>query len=93
MGVRRRLKRFFAPPLEIGAKNKKMFENLTSASPYRLRDLNSCNNNIFTGMALTLHKSQLHCSGVMSLQFTHVHSFVCSRTLCKRTVLMFLLVV
>jgi len=34
-------------------------------------------------MALTLHKSQLHCSGdaVMSLQFTHVHSFACTLTL------------
>jgi len=33
---------------------------------------NSCNNNLFTGMALTLHKSQLHCFGVLRLQQTHV---------------------
>jgi len=26
---------------------------------------NSCNNTSFTGMTLTLHKSQVHCSGVM----------------------------
>jgi len=26
---------------------------------------NSCSNIFFTGMALTLHKSQLHCSWVM----------------------------
>jgi len=35
-------------------------------------------------MAFTLHKSQLHSSGVvqvMSLQFTHVHSFICGLTL------------
>jgi len=25
----------------------------------------SCNNTSFTGVALTLHKSQLHCSGVI----------------------------
>jgi len=28
-------------------------------------------------MTLTLHKSQVCCSGVMSLQFTHVRSFTC----------------
>jgi len=25
----------------------------------------SCNNSLFSGMMLTLHKSQVHCSGVM----------------------------
>jgi len=42
---------------------------------------NSCIDSLFAGMTLTLHKSQVHCLGVMhavmSLHFTHVRSFSC----------------
>jgi len=40
----------------------------------------SSNEGLLPGMTLTMHKSQFHCSGyhvMVSLQFTHVCSFVC----------------
>jgi len=49
--------------LEIGAKNPKMLENLKSASRFRLIYLILAITLYLP--ALTLHKSQLHCSGVM----------------------------
>jgi len=39
-------------------KNQKFLGNLKSTSRFRLNWFNSCNNIWFTGMALTLHKSQ-----------------------------------
>jgi len=36
--------------------------------------LNSCNDSSFAGMMLTLHKSQVHCSGVMQWWELAVHS-------------------
>jgi len=65
MGVRRGGKTGFCPPLEIGSENQKMLQNLKSSSRFRLIDLILAITLYFTGMALTLHKSQLHCSGVM----------------------------
>jgi len=40
---------------------------------------NSCNDRLFSGMTLTLHKSHMFCSGMMTwcLQFTHVRSLAC----------------
>jgi len=35
--------------------------------------INSCNGRLSAGMALTLHKSQVHCSGVISDELA-VHS-------------------
>jgi len=32
--------------------------------------VNSCNDSLFVNMTLTLHKSQVHCFGNLSLQFT-----------------------
>jgi len=46
-------------------KKQKILENLKSSFLIPINSFNSCNNISFTGMALTLHKSQLHCSGAM----------------------------
>ena len=85
----------FLPHLDIGTKNHTMLENLKSASRFRL---NSCKNTLFTGMALTLHKSQLRCSGVMrwwvcrtSLMSTPSPADSRCKT-CERIFLLFLLV-
>jgi len=51
-------------PLEIGTKNQKFRKSEVNIL-IPINWFNSCNNTLFTGMALTLHKSQLHCSGVM----------------------------
>ena len=60
-GVRRgRAKRAIAHPWKSGLEPKCWVSNLT------LIDwLHSCNHSSFVGTTLTLHKSQVHCSGVM----------------------------
>jgi len=37
--------------------------------------LNSCNHGLFDSMTLILHKSQVHCSGVMHRDGLAFHSF------------------
>jgi len=57
-------KREFAFLLEMKTKNQTFLENLKLAAKFRLIH-NCCNDSLFAGMTLTLHKSQVHCSGVM----------------------------
>jgi len=66
-------------PQEIRIENQKFLENLKSASWFRLIDL-------MLEITLYLPVWHSHCTrasftGVMSLQFTQVYSFVCKRTL------------
>jgi len=64
MGVRRGGKTGFCLlSMEIGTKIQKMLE--IWSQHLDSDQFNSCNNTLFTSMALTLHKSQLHCSGMM----------------------------
>jgi len=50
-------------PWKLGLRTKKCWKIW---SQYLDSDrFHSCDNTLFVGMALTLHKSQLHCSGVM----------------------------
>jgi len=35
---------------------------------------NSCNDSLFSGMTLTLHKSQIYCSGIMTIWAVKSHS-------------------
>ena len=66
------------PPLDIGTKNQKFLENLKLAAKFRLNNFNCCNDSLFAGMRLTLHKSQVHCSDVMQWhQNVAVRSFAC----------------
>jgi len=56
MGVRKEAKRPLVP-LEIGTKKQKLKKKLNTAD--------SCNGSFICGMSFALHKSQVHCSGVM----------------------------
>jgi len=62
MGVRRGSELAFAP-LQIETKNQNFLEDLKLAAEFRLIHFNCCNDSLFAGM--TLHKSHVHCSGVM----------------------------
>jgi len=46
-------------------KEIKIFRKSEAGILIPINRFNSCNETLFTGMALTLHKRQLHCSGVM----------------------------
>jgi len=50
-------------PWKLGLRTKYFPKNLKSASLFRLTD--SCNDSLFAGMKLTLHKSQVHSYNVM----------------------------
>jgi len=93
MGVRRGGKTVFCPPpWKLGLRTKKCWKIW---SQYLDSDqFNSCNNTSFIGMALALHQSQLHCSGVV--QWWACGSLTCRLTLRnlqrERIVVLFLLV-
>jgi len=55
----------YFPALEIGTKNQNFLENL---KPIPITWFHFCYDSLFDGMALTLHKNQVHCPGVMQLQ-------------------------
>jgi len=50
--------------LEIGTKNQ-ISRKLEVSSSILINWFSSCNDSLFSGMTLTLHKSQVHCSSVM----------------------------
>jgi len=81
MGVCREGQNGNSPPLKIGAKKQNFVENMKPEAYFRCIDLNSCIDSLFGGMTLSLHKIQVHYTGVMhavmSLQFTNVRSFSC----------------
>jgi len=52
------------PSLEIEPKNKNFLENDVSSS-ISINWFNSCNDSLFAGKTLILHKSQVHDTGVM----------------------------
>jgi len=52
------------PPLEIEPKNQNFLENEVSSSISN-NWFNSCNDSLFAGETLILHKSQVHDTGVM----------------------------
>jgi len=47
-------------PLEIGIKNQKYKKKTEVSSLTPISWFNSCNDSLFAGMRLTLHKSQVH---------------------------------
>jgi len=65
MGVRRGgAKRAFAP-LEIEPKEPKFYRKHEVSSLISIIWFHSCNDSLFAGKTLTLHKSQVHGTGVM----------------------------
>jgi len=64
MGVRRGGKRAFAT-LEIGIKNQMFLEKPDVGFLIPINRFDSCNDSFFSGMELTLHKSQVHNHSVM----------------------------
>ena len=54
----------FSSPRKLGLR-KKIYRKPEVSSLIALNSLNSCNDILFAGMTLILHKSQFHCSGVM----------------------------
>jgi len=97
IGVRRGDETGFYPPLEIETKNQKIVRKSEVSISIPINRFNSCNDTLFTGMAITLHKSQLHYSGVVqwwaysSLMSTPSPADSLCET-CERIVLLFLLV-
>ena len=84
-------------PLEIGSRNQKSLENLKSRAWFRSIDFILAMS-LFAGMALTLHKSQFHSSGVMhwwtcnSLIFALLSAESSCET-CEATVLLLIFIV
>jgi len=64
MGVRRGGNTRFSPSWKLGLGTKNVRKSEASIS-IPINRFISCNNTLFTGMALTLHKCQLHYSGVI----------------------------
>jgi len=68
-GCPQREKRTLAPPWEIEcltlSVRAKISRKRKVSSLIPIISFNSCNDSIFAGMTLTLHKSQVHCSVVM----------------------------
>jgi len=64
IGVRWGVKTGICLSVKIGTKKQNFLENLTSAAQFRLID-SILAMAVFAGMTLTLHKSQVHFSGVM----------------------------
>jgi len=64
MGVRRGAKRAFAT-LEIGINNQIFLEKPEVGILIPINWFDSCNDSIFAGMKLTLHKRQVHSHSVM----------------------------
>jgi len=67
MGVRRadEAKWSFVPRLEIGIKNQIFLEKPEVGILIPINWFDSCINSLFSGMKLTLHKSQIHSYSVM----------------------------
>jgi len=74
--------------VEIGIKKQIFLEKPEVGIFIPINWFGSCNDSLFAGMKLTLHKSQDHslCHAVMGLQFTHVPSFACRAVLRKSRV-------
>jgi len=70
MGVRMEGKMGICSSLEIGAKIKISGKREISNFILLISWVISCNDSLFVDMTLTLHKSQVHCFGNLSLQFT-----------------------
>jgi len=77
------------------SKNQKFLENLKSAVFISIHWFNSCNDSLFVDRTLALHKSQVHCSGVIAVM--SLPAILCHVTplpaeagckTCKRIVLM-----
>ena len=65
-------------PLVIGTKNQKFLEKPEVSKSIPINCFNACNDSLFVGITLILHKIQVHCSDVvMSSHFTHVRYFDC----------------
>ena len=64
MGVRWGWWNGHLPPWKL-VKEPKIYRKPEASSLIPINWFNSCNQSLFAGMTLTLHKSQVHCSGVM----------------------------
>ena len=53
-------------PLEIGTKEAKISRKREISILILISWVNSCNNNVFADMTLTLQKSQVDCSGSLT---------------------------
>jgi len=59
-----------SPPWKLGLRRKISGKREISNLILLISWVNSCNDSLFVNMTLTLHKSQVHCFGNLSLQFT-----------------------
>jgi len=55
-------------PLKIEIKDQNFLEILKSAAYFLNNWFNFCYDSLFAGITLTLHRRQVHCSGVMQLR-------------------------